>query len=130
MGLRRSVHGTVNFGQVTIRYHLWRLEADTDLEASGAPINELDGTLRLERCNSTIYVVWYDISTVQQAGGHVFAVTGVTLHHLVVELEARHGDFLDGVRFVGCLGSGHNRGVGDKRKVDTRVRYQVSLEFV
>jgi hypothetical protein len=31
---------------------------------------------------------------------------------------------------VGCLGGGYNRSVGDKREVDTRVRYKVGLEFI
>jgi len=90
----------------------------------------VNGTLRLERSNSSINVIWHNISTVQQARGHVFAVTGITLHHLVVRLEACRRNLLDRIRLVGCLGGGYNRSVGDKREVDTRVRYKVGLEFI
>jgi len=37
---------------------------------------------------------------------------------------------LDRVGFVGCLGSGDNRGVSDEREMDTWVWNQVRLEFV
>lgn len=75
-------------------------------------------------------VLGYDISAVEQAGSHVLAVTRVTPDHLVVGLEARHGDLIDRVGLVGGLVSRDNRGVGGKREVNTRVRDQVGLEFV
>lgn len=75
-------------------------------------------------------VVGDDVTAVQQAGGHVLAVPGVALDHLVVGLEARHGHFLHGVGLVGSLGSRDDGGVGDQREVDARVRHQVGLELV
>lgn len=75
-------------------------------------------------------VVGDDISTVQQAGGHVFSVARIALHHLVVRLEARHRDFLHRVGLVGGLGGRDNRSVGHKREMDTRVWHEVSLELV
>jgi len=75
-------------------------------------------------------VVGNDVTTVQQAGSHVLAVTGVALDHLVVRLEARHCHLLDGVGFVGSLSSGDDWGVGDQREVNSGVRNQVGLEFV
>lgn len=75
-------------------------------------------------------VIGDDITTVQQAGGHVLAVAGVTLDHLVVGLEARHGHLLDGVGLVGGLGSRDDRSVSDQREVNTRVGDQVGLELV
>jgi hypothetical protein len=71
-----------------------------------------------------------NITTVQQAGGHVLSVTWVTLNHLVVWLEAGHGDLLDRVGFVGCLSSRYDWGVCDEREMDTWVRNQVGLELV
>lgn len=71
-----------------------------------------------------------NITTVQQAGGHVFSVAGIALHHLVVWLEARHGDFLNRVGLVGSLSSRNNWGVGDKREMDSWVWDQVGLELV
>lgn len=75
-------------------------------------------------------VVWNDVTTVQQTGSHVLAVTGITLDHLVVRLEARHCHLLDGVGFVGSLSSGDDWGVGDQREMDSGIRNQVGLEFV
>lgn len=75
-------------------------------------------------------VVGDDITTVQQTGGHVLAVAGVALDHLVVGLEARHGHLLDGVGLVGGLGSRDDGSVSDQREVNTRVGDQVGLELV
>lgn len=106
------------------------LVADTKLEASRAPVDELDGALCLEGSHSGVSVLGDDVTTVQQAGGHVLAVPGVALHHLVVGLEARHGHLLDRVGLVGGLGGRDDGRVGDQREVDTRVRHQVGLELV
>ena len=40
-------------------------------------------------------VVRDDVTTVEQAGGHVLAETGVTLDHLVAGLKASHGHLHD-----------------------------------
>ena len=50
------------------------------LEASGTPIDELNGALALHWCDSRIDVFGYDVATVQQADGHVFAFAGVALY--------------------------------------------------
>jgi hypothetical protein len=71
-----------------------------------------------------------NITTVQQAGGHVLSVTWVTLNHLVVWLEAGHGDLLDRVGLVGCFSSGDNWSICDEREMNTWVRNQVGLELV
>ena len=71
-----------------------------------------------------------NISTVQQASSHVLSVLGVTLDHLVVLLEAGHGDFLDGMRLVVGLGRGDNRGVRNKREMDTGIGDKVGLELI
>jgi hypothetical protein len=80
------------------------LVADTELEASRAPVDELDGPLGLERRDSGVGVLGDNVTAVQQARGHVLAVAGVALDHLVVGLEARHGHLLDRVGLVGGLG--------------------------
>lgn len=71
-----------------------------------------------------------DVTTVQQAGGHVLSISGVALDHLVVGLEARHCHLLDRVGLVGSLGSRDDWGVGDQREMDTRIRDQVGLELI
>ncbi len=106
------------------------LVANTELEAGRAPVDELDSPLGLEGGNGSVSVIGNDVTAVQQAGGHVLAVAGVALDHLVVGLEAGHGHFLNGVGLVGSLGSRDNGGIGDEREVDTGVWHQVGLELV
>jgi hypothetical protein len=109
---------------------LRRLEADTNLETSWAPVNELDSAFGLESSNGSVNILGDDITTVEQARSHVLSITWVTLHHLAVGLEARHGDLLDGVGLMGSLGCRDNWSVGNEREVDTWVWDQVGLEFI
>jgi len=125
-----NIHSTVDLGQITIRHVLGRLVADTDLETSWAPVNELNSPLGLDASNGGVNFLGHNITTVQQASGHVFASPRVTLHHLVGWLEAHRGDLLDCVGLVARLVGGNNRRVGDEREVNARVRDQVGLELV
>jgi hypothetical protein len=125
-----NLHGAVNLGKITVRNHVRWLEADTDLETSWAPIDELDGTFCLEGCNGNVDILGNNITTVQQASSHVFTVAGVALNHLVVGLEARHGDVHNRVGFVGCSGSRDNRSICNEREMNTWVWNQVGLELV
>jgi hypothetical protein len=125
-----NLHSTVDLGKVSVGDLLRGLIADTNLKPSGAPVDELDGTLGLEGSDGGVGLLGDDITTVQQAGGHVLAVAGVTLDHLVVGLEAGHGDLLDGVGLVGSLVGGDDGSVGNEREVDTGVGDQVGLELV
>lgn len=75
-------------------------------------------------------VVGNNITTVEQAGSHVLARARVTLDHLVVRLEARHGHLLDRVGLVSSLGGRDDGGVGNQREVDSGVGDQVGLELV
>src|SRR5690606_2583378 len=72
----------------------------------------------------------HNIATVQEAGGHVLAGAGVALDHLVVGLEAGHGDLLDRVGLVGGLGGRDDGRVGNQGEVDTGVGHKVGLELV
>ena len=118
-----DLHRTIDFGEITIWHHLWRLVADANLEASRAPIDELDCPLRLERRDSHMDVLRNDIATVEQTSCHVLAIAWVALDHLVVGLKAGHGDLLHRVGFVRGFGGRHDRGVGGKREVDAWVGY-------
>ncbi len=129
-GVGKHADGAVDLGEISVWNHLWWLVADTDLETSWAPVDELDGALGLEGGNSSVDVLWNDISTVQQAGGHVLSVAWVALNHLIVWLETGHRDLLDRVGLVRSLSSRDNWGVGDEREVDTWVWDQVGLELV
>ena len=129
-GVGQHAHGTVDLGEVTVGDHLRWLVADTKLETSWAPVDELDGALGLEGGNSAVGVLGDNITTVQEAGSHVLSVAGVALDHLVVGLEAGHGDLLDRVGLVGCLGCRDNWSICDEREVDTWVWHQVGLELI
>lgn len=85
---RRHLHSAVDLGKISVGHHLGWLVADTNLESSWAPVDELDGALGLEVCDGNVHVLWYHITTVKQASSHVFSVARIALHHLVVGLEA------------------------------------------
>lgn len=103
--------------------------ADTDFEASRAPVNELNSTLGLESGHSLVNVVGNNITAVQQASSHVFAVSWVAFHHLVVGFKARHGDLLNRIGFMLCLGSGDNGSISNQREMNARIGDEVGLEF-
>ncbi|KND94019.1 hypothetical protein TOPH_00909, partial [Tolypocladium ophioglossoides CBS 100239] len=124
------LHSTVVLGEIAVGHVLRGLVADTKLEASRAPVNELNSALRLEGSNGGVGIVGHDVTAVEQAGGHVLAVAGIALDHLVVGLEAGHGHLLDGVGLVGSLGGGDDGCIRDQREVDSGVRHQVGLELV
>uniref|UniRef100_H2XVR9 Uncharacterized protein n=1 Tax=Ciona intestinalis TaxID=7719 RepID=H2XVR9_CIOIN len=76
-GVAQHADGTLYLGQVTTWNDGWWLVVDTDLETSWAPIDELDGSLGLNGCNSGVDVLGDDVTSVQHAARHVFAVTWV-----------------------------------------------------
>jgi len=126
----QHAHGSVDLGQIAVGHDLRGLVADTNLETSRAPVNELDGALGLEVGNGDVGVLGDDVAAVQQTGGHVLAIARVALDHLVVGLEACVGDLHDRVGLVGGLGGRDDGGIGDEREMDTGVRDQVGLELV
>lgn len=85
-----DLHSTVDLGKISVGHHLGWLVADTDFESCGAPVDELDGSLRLEGSDCIVRIVWNNVTSVEQAGSHVFPVARITLDHLVVRFEARH----------------------------------------
>ena len=129
-GVGQHADSAVDSGEVTVGDHLRRLVADTNLETSRAPVDELNGTLGLDLGDGSVGVLGDNVATVQQAGSHVLSVARVALDHLVVGLEAGVGDLHDRVGLVGGLGSGDDGSIGDEREVNTGVRDQVGLELV
>ena len=106
MSRKENLHGTAEVGEIAVGDLSRGLVADTELETSRAPVDELDGALGLEGGHSGVGILGDDITTVQQTGSHVLAVAGVTLDHLVVGLEAVGGDLGHAVGLVVGLGGG------------------------
>ena len=104
-------------------------QAPAHLEASGAPVDELDGALGLDGGDGGVDVLGNDVTTVQHAAGHVLAVTGVALHQLTGGLEAGVGDLSHRQLLVVGLFGGDDGSVGGQREVDTWVGHQVGLEL-
>jgi len=90
----------------------------------------LNGSLGLESGNCSVDIVGDNIATVQQASSHILSVAGIALHHLVVGLEAGHGDLLNRVGLMRSLGSRYNWSVSHEWEMDTWVRNQVGLELI
>ena len=53
---------THDLGQVTTGHNCWRLVVDAALEASWAPVHELNGTLGLDRGHGSVHILWHHIS--------------------------------------------------------------------
>jgi hypothetical protein len=124
------LHSTVDLGKITIGHHLWWLVANTNLETSWAPVDELNGSLGLECSNSLVDILGHNITSVEQASGHIFAISWIALNHLVVGLEAGSRNLLYTVGLMRSLSSRDDGGVGDQREVDSWVGDQVGLELV
>merc|ERR1712054_33379 len=128
-GVGDHTAGTLHLGKVTTRHDGWRLVVDAALEASRAPVHELDGTLGLDGGNGGVHVLGDNVTTVHHAAGHVLAMTRVALGHHVGRLEARVGDLGHGQGLVVGLLGGDDRRVGGHHEVDARVGHQVGLEL-
>merc|ERR1719278_708936 len=83
---------TLNLGQITTRNNSWRLVVDTNLETSGTPVHKLDRALGLDGGNGCVDILGDNIASVQEATGHVLAVTGIAFDHLVGRFKASIGD--------------------------------------
>ena len=62
------------------------------LKSSRAPIHKLDSALGLNGGDGRVDVFGDHVPPVQHAAGHVLAMAGVTLDHLIGWLEAGIGD--------------------------------------
>ena len=89
----------------------------------------MDRALGLDGSNGSVDILRDDITTVQHAASHVFAMTRIALDHLVGRFEASIGDFTNGQLLVVSLLSRNDGGVSDQWEMDTRIWDQVGLEF-
>merc|ERR1712209_43462 len=128
-GIGEHADGSLDLGKISARNHNWRLIVDTNLKSSWTPVNKLDASLGLDGGNGSIDILGDHISPVEHAAGHVLAMTGITLDHLVGWLKAGVGD----LRYTQLLMVGllcrDDWGIGDKREVDPWIWNQVSLEL-
>lgn len=129
-GVGQHADGAVDGGQLATRNAHGLLVVDSELEASGAPFNEVEGGLGLDGRNCLAAVTGNDITAVEKSDSHVLSVAGIADNHLVVRLEALEGEVANLEALVRAAVCRDHRGVGDKRVVDTRVGHQVGLEFV
>ena len=128
-GVGDHADGAHDLGEVTTGNDGRRLVVDTALEASGAPVDELDGSLGLDGGDGGVDILGDDITTVHEAAGHVLAVAGIALGHHGGGLEGGVGDLSDGeLLVVGLLGR-DDGGVRGEHEVDTGVGDEVSLEL-
>ena len=80
------------FSTYRILVNTLHIKIVTHLETSWAPVDELDGPLGLDGGNGGVDVLGDNITSVQHAAGHVLAVAGIALDHLVGWLKASVGD--------------------------------------
>ena len=118
-----------NLGEITTWDNSWWLIVDTALEASWAPVNELNGSLGLDGSNGGVDVLWHNITSVHEAASHVLTVTWVALGHHGCWLEGGVGDLGDGELLVVSFLGRDDWGVGGQHEVDSWVWDQVGLEL-
>ena len=94
-GVGNHANGSHDFGEISSGDNGRGLVVDTALEAGGAPVDELDGSLGLDGGDSGVDVLGDDVSSVHHAAGHVLSVSGVALGHHGSGFEGGVGDFRD-----------------------------------
>lgn len=129
-GVGQHADGTVDRSQFATRNAHRLLVVDSKLEASGAPFNEVEGGLGLDGGNGLAAVTGNDIAAVEKSNSHVLSVARVADNHLVVGLETLESEIANLEALVRAAVRRNDRGVRDKRVVNTGVRHQVGLEFV
>lgn len=129
-GVSEHAQRTGDLCEVAARDECRWLVTNTNLEAGGAPVDELDRPLRLDSCNRRVDVLWDDVTTVQEAAGHELSVTGVTLDHLVSLFEGAESHLSNRVLLVEGLFSRDDGCVGGEGEVNSREGDQVGLKLV
>ena len=87
-GVGDHADGSHDLSEITTWDDGGGLVVNTALEASGAPVDELDGSLGLDGGDGGVDILGDDITSVHEAASHVLSVSGVALGH--------HGGGLEG----------------------------------
>merc|ERR1719371_50573 len=119
--------GSHDFGEITSWDNSWWLVIDTALEASGAPVDELDGSLGLDGGNGGVDVLGDNVTSVHHAAGHVLAVSGVAFGHHGGGLESGVGDLGDGELLVVSFLGRDDGGVWLSRVQPPEPRHAIGL---
>ena len=128
-GVGDHANRALNARQISTRDDSGRLVVDPALESGGAPIDELDGALRLDGGDGGVHVLGHDVPAVHEAAGHVLSVAGVALRHHARRLEDGVGNIGDRKLLVVSLLGRDDWSVRREHEVDARVRHQVRLEL-
>merc|ERR1711981_1333806 len=128
-GVGDHAHGSHDLGEVTSGHDSGGLIVDTALEASGAPVDELDGSLGLDGGNGGVDVLGDNVTSVHHAAGHVFTMSGVALGHHGGGLESGIGDLSDRELLVVGLLSRDDGSVGREHEMNTGIGHEVGLEL-
>jgi len=82
-GVGEHADGALDLGEIATGDNSWWLVVDTNLETSWAPVDELDSSLGFDVGDGSVDILRDDVTSVEEAAGHVFAVSGIALDHLV-----------------------------------------------
>merc|ERR1711881_708372 len=62
--VRDHAYSSHNFSEITTWDNSWRLIIDTAFETSWAPVDELDSSFGFDSSNRSVYIFWYNITSV------------------------------------------------------------------
>merc|ERR1712099_209986 len=128
-GIAQHTDSPADLSKVATRDNSGWLVVNAYLESGGTPVNKLDAPLGLDGGNGSVHVLGHHVSSVEEATGHVLAVTRVALDHLVGRLETGVGDLRDSELLMVGLLRRDDGSVGDQGEVDPGVGNQVGLEL-
>jgi len=128
-GVGDHANSSHDFSEITTGNNGGGLVVDTNFESSGAPINELDGSLGFDGSDSSINIFGDNISSVHHGASHIFTVSGITFGHHVGGFERTVGDFSNGELFVVSFFSRDDGSETAQHKVNSGVGNQIGLEF-
>ena len=81
-GVGQHADGSLDLGKITSRNDGWWLIVDANLESSGTPVDELDGSLGLDGGDGSVDILGDNISSEQKTARHVLSVSGIAFYHL------------------------------------------------
>ena len=105
-------------------------EFETNLEASGTPVHKLNAALALDGGDGGVNILGHNITSVEEAASHVFAMAWITFDHLIGRLKAGICYLSDRKLLMISFLRGDNWCIGHKREVDPGIWHQVGLKLV